>query len=139
MILHRLPQLVRRHMGLLIQQGLLNTGPIILRWNSAAAPADRNLEATYVVPVPQQETVTAFIHWVSQRAVERGFTDFKAGDAIVTFESTAELDGRRDLVFEFPDGGIYVQQATGKSVVQFWDVFIGGETLTRTLLLRLKT
>lgn len=139
MLLHRLPQIIRRHLGALVQEGLLNTGDIVLRWNASAAPADRNLEATYAPPTPAELTVKAFIHWVSVRAVERGFTDFKAGDAIVTFESDVELDNKRDLRFEMPGGEIYVQASAGKSVAQFWDVYIGGEMLTRTLLLRLKT
>lgn len=137
MFLHRLPQRFARDLARIVEQRALNAGDVVMRWNAAAAPADKNVESSYPTPVPMTETVGALIHWVSQRAVERGFTEFKAGDAIVSFEQEVDLD-RRDLVFELPDGQTYVQSTVGKAVAQFWDVVIGGEPLTRTLLLRLK-
>lgn len=138
MSLHRFPRRFQRDLGGLVQNKQLNVSDLILRWNSGTPAGDRNLEASYAAAVPAELTVSAFIHWVSMRAIERGFTDFKAGDVIVTFEADVSLDDKRDLVFVFPDEQVYVQQSTGKTIVQFWDVFIGGEPLTRTLLLRLK-
>lgn len=137
MLLHNLPDLYTRHLGGLVEGKLLNAGDVILRWNSAPAPTDRNLEATYVAPIAATSTISALIHWVQMRTVQRGFTEFEAGDAIITFEAAVDLTPQ-DLVFELPDGKIYVQASVGKKLTEFWDVCIGGLPLSRTLLLRLK-
>lgn len=137
MSLHRLPERFQRQLSRIVDNKLLNAGEIILRWNVADAPTDRNLEATYVAADLMQLTFNALIHWISQRTIERGFTEFKAGDAIITFDPDVDLT-KRDLVFVLPDGRTYVQASAGKDLIEFWDVVLGGQPMTRTLLLRLK-
>lgn len=136
--LHTLPDRFARHLSAIIDNKLLNAGQVILRWNTQAGPTDRNLEQTYPEPVETSLPVNALIHFISERTIDRGFTSFKAGDAIITFDADVDLT-QRDLVFLLPpDGAVYVQASAGKDVMQFWDVVIGGNPLTRTLLLRLK-
>lgn len=137
MSLHRLPETFGRRLSGIIDGGLLNAGDVILRWDTSVAPADQNVEEQYLPPVPATETLGALIHWVSTRTIERGFTDFKAGDAIITFDPVVDLE-RPGLTFELPDGNVYVQAAAGKQIMEFWDVVIGGVPSTKTLLLRLK-
>lgn len=137
--LHTLPTVMARHLGGILEAKAMNTGDIELRWNSAALPADPNLEAQAVAPVRQTATVRALIHYVSVRTAMRGLTEFKAGDAIVTFDGDLNLAGRQGLTFGMPDGAEYVQAATGKDVAEFWDVIVGGTRLSVTLLLRAKT
>jgi hypothetical protein len=137
MSLHTLPSTFARHLGAITEGRLLNAGDVILRWNTAELPSDPNLEATYAAPVAATATIPALIHYVSARAIERNFTEFRAGDAIISFEPSVNLE-LPGLVFELPDGQIYVQASSGKQVVEFWDVVLGGVPMTRTLLLRLK-
>jgi len=140
MSLHTLSQRFSRHRDSLLERGRMNVGDIVLHWDAAPAPTDPNVEASYADPQPQSETLRAFIYFVSARSTERQFAEIRAGDAIVSFHPSAELadTARPGLYFVLPDGLTYVQASAGKEVVQFWDVFVGGETLTRTLLLRLK-
>src|SRR4051812_45445151 len=108
--LHTFGPNFQRRLGQLTQGNLLNAGPGVLRWNAAAAPTDRNVEADYAEPDEVETTVQALIHYVSMRTVERGFAEMQAGDAIVTFDSTQDLT-QAGLAFVLPDGKTYVQAA----------------------------
>lgn len=136
--MHKFPDRFRRDFRETLERGQAETGDVILRWNVADAPEDRNVEADRPEADYTTETVSALVHWVSMRAVQAGLTIFKAGDAIVTFDGEVELENKTELSFTLPDGKIYVQAAAGREVAEWWDVFVGGAPLTKTLLLRVK-
>ena len=136
MSLHRLPQRLGRDLAGVFAGGKLNSGTVLMHWNSAAEPEDPNVEGDYPALAVTSRRLTALIHYVSVRSGERGFGEFQAGDAIITFAVPMGLEGKRGVSFTLPDGRDYVQQAVGKKVVEFWDTFVGGVPLTTTLLLR---
>lgn len=138
MSLHKLPLVFGRHRDRLLEKGQTNVGDIVLHWNAASAPLDPNLESDLPAAVPLDETVRGFIHYVSVRTTERVYAEIRSGDVIVTFNPTVTIEGREGLYFVLPDGLTYVQAAEGKEVMEYWDVFVGGAPLTKTLLLRLK-
>ncbi len=139
MFLHTLGQRISRDLGAMIAGRNLNTGDVVFHWDAAPGPTDRNVEASYSAASPQAETKQGLIHWVSVRSVAQGaFSEFQAGDAIVTFTADVVIAGKRGLYFTLPDGNDYVQANVGKKVIEFWDVYVGGEALSITLLLRRK-
>lgn len=138
MSLHNLPNRFKRDLSNILGNELLNSGEVTVHWDESAAPADRNIESTYPTPVPQQQVLTALIHYVSVRTVVREFGEFQAGDAIVTFDPGFDFAGKKAMWFELPDGKQYVQQMEGKRVMEFWDVVLGGVPATKTLLLRIR-
>jgi hypothetical protein len=141
----KLEKRMGRFLGKVIERGLLNAGPLIVHYIERTLPPeyDPNDEDTYPAETEKTVTVTALIHEVSARTTLRQFSEIKAGDLIVTFESEpTDEEGNvinfaalEKIRFEW-QGKIYVQQAVGKEVAQYWDVNIGGNPITQTLLLR---
>ena len=134
--LHTLQQRMARDLAGVLSRQDLNAGTVLLHWESTALPADGNIEGDYAASAVVSRRLSALIHWVSVRTGERGFGEFQAGDAIITFAVPMGLEGKRGVSFTLPDGKDYVQQAVGKKVVEFWDTYVGGAPLTTTLLLR---
>ena len=134
--LHTLPARLARDLAGVLSRQQLNAGTVLMHWESALLPADANIEGDYAASAVVSRRLSALIHWVSVRTGERGFGEFQAGDAIITFAVPMGLEGKRGVSFTLPDGKDYVQQAVGKKVVEFWDTYVGGAPLTTTLLLR---
>src|SRR5581483_2463795 len=97
---------------------------------------DANVEGAQPARTPQQETVTALIHFVGATTKMVNYLEFQAGDAIVSFESTVQIEGRDELTFVLPNGNVYVMSLVGTKVIEYWDVMIGGEKLSQTVALR---
>lgn len=140
MSLHTLETRLTRFIGELIEKKLLNAGPIVMKYVTRTLPVnyDANDESTYPVETPHADTLGGFIHIVSARTTQRQFTEIKTGDAIVTFEATVDFSGKEQITFEF-NGDTWVQQAAGKEVSQYWDLVLGGNLISQTLLLRKAT
>lgn len=139
MSVHLASLTLARERDMHLERGTLNVGNIVISWDAAATPTDPNVEADYPAADTRTSTVKAFIHYVSVKAAQSQWTMFQSGDVIVTFDpGTLDLTGKRKVTFTLPDGLLYTQQLTDREPVEFWSVFVGGETLTKTLLLRRK-
>lgn len=134
--MHLLGQRIGRDLDDVLERKLLNSGDVVLRWSSAAAPADPNVEGEMDPSQDQQMTVTALIHFVNAKSVPNGFMVFDKLDAIVTFDSSLNLDAMEGLTYALPDGHVYVPADTGGKAVEFWETVICGERLARTVALR---
>lgn len=137
MSMHTLEPRLTRFLGELIERKLLNAGPIVMKFVTRVIPDnyDPNDEETYPLETPGSLELGGLIHIVSARTTERQFTEIKTGDAIVTFEATVDFSGKERITFEF-NGDTWVQQAVGKELSQYWDLVLGGNPISQTLLLR---
>lgn len=133
---HMLPTRIGRLIGTVMDRQTVNSAMVRLCWNGAAAPANPNDADTYNPKMPMSEVLPALVHWISARTIARGYTDYQAGDALITFEGAQDLASRNGLAFLLPDGLTYVQTAAGKGVNEFWDVMLGGERMTTTVAIR---
>ena len=140
MLLHTAENKLTRTLGMLIEQRKLNAGTIVMRYITRTLPGgyDPNDESTYPATTPGSAELGALIHIVSARTTQRQFTEIKTGDAIVTFEATVDFSGKEQITFEFM-GDKWVQQAVGKELAQYWDVLMGGNPVSQTIVLRKAT
>lgn len=139
MLAHLAGTCLKRELRTHLDRGTMNAGDVLIAWNAAPPPRDANMESDYVAPDLRTASLRALIHVVSVKAATSSWTMFQEGDAIVTFDAGhLDLSTKREVTFTLPDGHLYTQRVTDRDPAEFWSTFVGGNTLTKTLLLRRK-
>lgn len=138
MLQHLANRTLTRTLDATIEREEMTTGKVVVRYEEPAAPVDPNLPDR-TAAVVQELTVGALIHFISSRAVARGYSQFREGDAIVTFDSQMSFEGMTHLSFLLPNGLEYIQASEGGDELQeYFDMFVRGQAISTTLLLRVR-
>jgi hypothetical protein len=141
MSMHTLGHRLQRELDNLIEGRKLNAGDVTLYYTEAVATNpgfDPNVEGTYPSRPEKQCTFGALVHIVSVRTTQRQFAEIQTGDAIITFRENVSFEGKENIRFEF-GGEKWVQQAVGKDLASYWENYIGGRPIGKTIVLRQTT
>jgi hypothetical protein len=135
------PRLRRIHQRIQ-RSGSLNSGPVTLRWRTAASVPpdylpDVETSAAGSTYVDHEELSHALIHYVNIHTTGYSrFAQIEHGDIILDFLGDMAIDGKEALRFII-GGKIYVQKDGGDELASSWDVRCNGIAVTRTVLVTL--
>jgi hypothetical protein len=115
---------------------------ILLRWVEAAGVTTVDVTTGAVLsetpPTVRVEKVRGMIHYIAPVISQvRQFEEVAAGDAMIDLPPEVVIEGRDQLEFLI-DGKVWVQKKLSEKLRDYWDVYIGGERLYRTVLVGVK-
>jgi hypothetical protein len=128
---------IRRDAARILNQGLLNTSPVLVLHEEPNAPISGTFDPLLESSYPETHTVSgtypAFVHFVEPiKTGIRQFTEIQPGDVIFDFSATAPLSGV-GLRFVLNDV-TYVQKEVGNELAEYWDLLIEGQRHFRTVV-----
>lgn len=132
--------MIRRHAKRILNAGGMNAMDVTLHYEAAdptATDADRGWmeDEAPATGVASTRVVKALVHFVTpESVVQRGFTELRAGDAIVDFAHDLDLSAYRNLKFEI-GGRRYNEKDVSHDLRASWDVHAGGLPTFKTLVL----
>lgn len=128
---------MRRRLGQVLGSLSLNATSVIFRWREKQGASDPNVEADYSENPLNEMVLPALVHFFGSKTEELTGGEIEAGDAVLTLNEDAPLDGRD--VQEFVIGGrVFVQKSVGREIASEWDILMGGRRFARTIFCRQK-
>lgn len=115
---------------------------ILLRWVEQEGTTTVDVTTGAVLSATpatvRTESVRGMIHYVQPTTGQvRQFEEVSVGDALLDLPATTVVEGRAELEFVV-DGQVWVQKKLSEKLRDYWDVYVGGTRLYRTVLLTLK-
>ena len=130
---------ILRNFRRMLATGGRNVVQVTLSWVTGMEYDDPNLETSLSgVPEQNQVVLPAMAHFISpSEVVSRGYTELRAGDAILDFDPDDEnvkFSEKPNLQFTFL-GQTYVQRNAGKDIQRGMTTVVEGEPLLATVYL----
>jgi hypothetical protein len=129
---------IKQRMGQALAEG--PSTPVTIRWSEVAGgvmdPTTKSIVGGVVTA--KNAVANAFVHFVQPGGLAvREFQEVETGDAVLEFMPDVALEGAamRDVTFEF-NGAKWETKPVSERLAQSWDVFVRGERLYRTVLVR---
>lgn len=138
-LLHQVGARLGHQVRGLMAQCHLDAACIKATYETAAEPADPNIQADYPASAPATKDYHAFVHFVAIRSSLRQWMQVQTGDAIVGMlpADAAEVAALKGVTFLLPDGKTYQQAEAGGDLRELWEVHVGGSPLLVSFLMRL--
>ncbi len=115
--------------------------PIVLRWvvqSGVMVDVTTGAHLSASSPAARTETVNGMVHYVGPILSQmKQFQEVTEGNAIIDLPADTVVEGREELEFLI-DGKVWVGKDLSEQLRNYWDVYIGGQRLYRTVLVELK-